>query len=271
MRVNPWFGVIVTLLAFSPACGVSDNLPSQADIDWATDMAGAAVEVAGVAESALQALGILPVYECEEPRATFVSDIADGFIVEHACASAQITAQGEEADALTLSFASGCSVDELELSGRAVFTYAGGEDSMELTADFSQLTVDGRTLPLAVGYGTCGDETSIFASGEGALPEMSGWSYSLDVTVAKRAGMPVFGSTTLLFSGSASLSHPEGTDQLSFDELEYELGGLLPKSGSLTITTASGRVIRVEFSDGFFFGEVEITLDDYDAVSVPLL
>ena len=46
---------------------------------------------------------------------------------------------------------------------------------------------------------------------------------------------------------------------------------MLPKKGLLRILTASGRRIEARFEEGFLTGQVEITVDDYDPVKLPLL
>ncbi|MBW2699270.1 MAG: hypothetical protein JRF33_00495 [Deltaproteobacteria bacterium] len=263
--------VALTLAMFSllPSCGETLNLPSQEDIDWAGDMVGLAADVAEQGKTALEMLGLLPTYECEEPRGTFVGDIIADFEIEHACATISTQAQGEEADLVTITFpAGGCEIHDTTLAGTITFMYSGGTDRMDLEADFSQLQIDGILLGSSAGYGTCGDESHYWARGAGEIPGTE-QAYSMDLTVGLRAGIPIIGGSTILLDGSAQLLSEAGDDSITFENLEYE-GGLLPKEGTLIIQTASGHTIRAEFSSSFLFGEAKITIDDYNSVSVPI-
>jgi hypothetical protein len=254
------------------SCEDLPDPPSQEDVEWATDWVQTGSSLADVARTILEMLGLLPVYECDEPRATFIGDIVNGFETEVSCATAATESLGADADAVTLTFPdTGCEVDGRMLAGLAVFSYAGSMDSMALEVDLTGLEVDGEALNATAGYGTCGDEKRFWASGTGSVPGVSGWSYALDVTVGMRAGIPVFGGTSLILNGTVDVENPDGTHQVTFEELEYELGDYLPKEGVLIIETASGRRIQARFSSNFLMGEAEITIDDHDPVTVPVL
>ena len=49
--------------------------------------------------TALEAVGILPVYTCGEPRRTFVSEAAEGVHARYACATATVEARDAVTDA----------------------------------------------------------------------------------------------------------------------------------------------------------------------------
>jgi hypothetical protein len=252
------------------SCEDLPNLPGQEDIDWASGLVESSAGIADIARTALEMLGLFPTYECEEPRATFVSGTADQFALDHPCVSVSIDSQ-VESDSIILEFPpEGCEIEGILLGGQAVFSYAGGTDSMELEADLTELQVNGNLLQTTVGYGTCGDEKRYWVTGQGSLPGQAGLTYSLNMTVGLRDGMPVIGGTTLLLDGTAQLHSSEGTDQLTFEDLEYEIGDMLPKEGTIRIETASGRTIQAKFSSSFPIGEVEITIDDYDPLPVPV-
>lgn len=250
---------------------VIPNLPSQEEIDSATDMVEVAVAVAEHARTALELLGIWPVYECTHPRSTYVAGVANQFETEYPCATVSATSLGTEADAISISFPpQGCDVDGHTMTGDATLIFAGSVDSMEATADFRALTVDGRPVQLQVGYGNCGDEDRVWAEGEGTVPGHAGYTYTLDITLTLQAGIPVFGSDTLIVNGTATLTSARGTDTITFQDLEFDVGDYLPKNGTIRVETAEGITITARFSSNFLYGEVELTINNYDTVRVPI-
>ena len=263
---------LVFLLAMALAgCGSTSSLPSDEELESAKQKVELAVSLADKGKTVLELLGLLPTYECGEDRRTWVGSIVDGFAIEHPCASALAEQAGADGDRVSLTFpAGGCDALGKNLIGEAVFSYSGGSDRFSLDADFTALQVAGETISASAGYGTCGDEKKVWASGAGDVPGTD-LVFSLDLTVAIQAGIPIFGSTDLILNGTAELSDGDGTDQVTFVDLEVEAGSLLPKKGLLRILTASGRRIEARFEEGFLTGQVEITVDDYDPVKLPLL
>jgi hypothetical protein len=257
------------------ACGSGGpglDLPSQQELEAAKQNARAGIDLAERARQALELLGLLPTYECGEPRATFLGRAVAGLEAEVACATVSTEALSAEEDAVRIEFAAeGCQARGVSLSGPAVFAYSGGTDRFSLEADLSALEVGGQPLSMRAGYGTCGDQKNFWAAGQGDLPGLAGASFALDVTVGLRGGVPVFGGTSLLLSGSAELTTAAGTDLVELEGLEYELGDVLPGEGLMRIATAGGTHIAIRFSSGFLLGEVEITIDEHDPVSVPVL
>lgn len=221
--------------------------------------------------AALDLLGLMPDYTCGEPRGTYLDGAADGLTQSYACATVTLEGAGPDADQVTISFAEGCQVLGHQVEGTATFLYAGGTDRMDLEADFRALTVDGLTADLLAGYGTCGDETTYWTLASGAVPGSTGATFAVDAAVAKRAGAPVIGSGTLLLDGTASVARTAGTDGVLFDDLEYQSGDLLPRSGTVIIDTAGGKHIVATFTrDSPLYGKVVIAIDDGDAITVPL-
>lgn len=252
------------------ACGGADDLPGQAEIDSARQRVEAAVSLADHAKTVLEMLGLLPSYDCGQPRRSWVGEIAAGFSVEHPCASAVAEQDGADGDRVRLTFPeAGCRALGRELAGEAVFAYSGGSDRFSLDADFSALRVAGETLGGHAGYGTCGDEKRVWAGGAGRLPGLE-VGFAFDITVAIRSGIPIFGSTTLILDGDGQLGDGAASDQVFFQQLKVEPGALLPKAGLLRIVTADGHRIEARFADGLLIGQVEIRIDDHEPVTVPL-
>lgn len=269
--------VFLAVALLLPACGDSDpgnnnhlpNPPSQAEIDQARSRLEVAVAVARLGRDALELLGIWPVYTCEEPRATFVGEVASQFALDHPCATVSASALGAEADAVLLSFPqAGCEVEGHTLSGDATLLYAGSLDGLELTADLAELAVDGHQLQTELGYRQCGDEDAVWVQSEGLVPGHADLSFTLDLTLRLQAGLPVFGADTLILDGTATLTSGAGTDLLTVTALAFDVGDTLPSSGSLRIVTAGGTTVSAVFSSGFLYGEVEVTIDDYDPVRI---
>ncbi|MDF1564870.1 MAG: hypothetical protein P1V51_17640 [Deltaproteobacteria bacterium] len=277
------------LLALSLACGMAPGIDDpdggggsdggssggnpapQALIAEARATADAAMEGAEAARTVLEVLGLLPVYECGEPRQTFVGRVAPEFDAEVACATVSHGPVSADADEIVIDFGTGCTLEGHELAGTLVFTYSGGESRMDLALDVSTLTVDGVGLSATGGYGTCSDETRYWAQVSGPVPGQSGRSFTLDATVASRSGPPVIGGTTLLIDGTGTLEGPAGTDSLTATTLEYELGDRFPKSGTLLVQTATGHTVRVTFTPLLWsIGEAEIVIDDHDPVTIPV-
>ncbi|MCE9669631.1 hypothetical protein LY474_17690 [Myxococcus stipitatus] len=262
----------LSLLVLASACG-GDGPPPTELVDAAKAHVERATAVTHLTRGALEALGLLPVYTCGEPRRAFLSTAASGVRVEHACVTTSVEPVDAVTDAVVLTFQGpGCELHGLRFAGRAVFAYRGGEDLMEVEADLRGLTVDGQALPATVGYGTCGDETRVWTKLEGDLPGHAGYTVRVDARLASRSGVPLLGGSTLILDGTGALTGPEGGSSLTFTALHYEPGEFLPKQGTAVLETADGHRVEAGFQPTLWrLGKVEVTVDAYEPVTVPIL
>ncbi|MCY1036731.1 hypothetical protein OV207_35170 [Corallococcus sp. BB11-1] len=261
----------LALAVLATACG--DNSLTQGEINDATARVERVAASAHVVRGALEVLGLMPVYSCGEPRRSFLNRAVEGLSATVSCATATVSPVDDVTDAVVVKFADGgCSVHGLRLTGQAVLEYRGGEDLMEMHADLRDMTVDGQPLQAKVGYGTCSDETRLFADVEGNVPGRAGHSFHVVSNVGKREGLPIIGGTSLVFDGPGELTGPSGTDRITFTALEYEVGNYLPKEGTALLETSEGRTLKIHFQPVLWrVGKAEITVDDKDPVTVPVL
>ncbi|WP_224241543.1 hypothetical protein [Hyalangium gracile] len=262
---------LAALTALAAACG--GEPPTQEEIDEAHGRVDLALSVAKQARSALELLGILPVYECGESRRSFVGRATESLQAQVSCVSARTEALDAATDAVVLSFEEGgCEVREHTVTGQTAFKYSGGQDRMDMKADLRGLRVDGDPLQVEVGYGTCGDESRYYALAEGPLPRRPEYSYRVDGRVGKRDGPPLIGSSSLVLDGPGEFTGPSGTNRLTFTGLEYELGEYAPKEGEALLETADGRSVKASFSQTLWrLGKMELTVDDREPVTVPIV
>lgn len=260
------------LLLCAAACGDS-RPPTQEEIDSAKGHVSLAVLAAHRARSALELLGILPVYTCGEPRRSFVGRVTEDKRRELTCATLTTEAQGDAADAVRFAFENeGCEVRGHTVRGPALFLYNGGEDRMDVAANLTQLEVDGDPLEAEAGYGSCSDEQRYWADARGSLPRHPERSFHVDASVAKRDGIPLIGSTSLVLDGPAEVTGADGTDRITLTALHYEVGEYFPKEGSLLVETASGRRIKATFRPALWkLGTVEVEIDDRDPTTIPIV
>jgi hypothetical protein len=269
MRIRACLTLAFTILA----TGCDREPPTTEEIEDARVRADLAVHAAHQARTALELLGVLPVYTCGESRRTFVGRAAEGAHAKVACVTANVEAQSDTSDAVVLSFPeSQCKVNGHTVVGQSAFLYSGGEERMDVFADLKELKVDGQPLQAKVGYGTCGDEKRFWTESAGELPGRAGNSYRVDGRVGLREGVPVFGSTTLVFDGPGEVSGPLGTDRVTFTGLQYEVGEYLPKEGEALVETAKGHRVKVNFSSILWrLGKVEVEIDEKAPVTVPII
>jgi hypothetical protein len=262
---------LAVLTTLATACGGSP--PTQEEIDKARDKVGVAMVAASQARAALELLGILPVYTCSEPRRSFVGKAAESVQAQVGCVTVTTEEVDAATDAVVLSFPEGsCEVRKHTVYGQTAFKYSGGEDRMDVKADLRQLRVDGHGLQAEVGYGTCGDESRFYTLAEGQLPKNPEYTYKVDGRVGKRDGLPVIGGTSLVFNGPGELTGPEGTNRLTFTELEYEIGEYAPKEGEVLLEKADGGRVKASFKNTLWrLGKMELTVDDRDPVTVPIV
>ncbi|MCP3138740.1 hypothetical protein [Pyxidicoccus xibeiensis] len=263
---------LVSLTAvLAAACGAEK--PTQEEVDAARAKVESAVAAAHLARGALEVLGVFPVYTCGEPRRSFVGRAAEGVHAKYACATATVETMDSVTDAVVLTFDQrGCEIHGLRFTGQVAFQYRGGEDLMEVHADLRGLAVDGHTLQAEVGYGTCGDETRLFAEVEGGVPGRAGHTFHIDGRVGLRGGVPVIGGSELVLDGPGELKGPEGTDRLTLTSLLYDVGQYLPKEGTAVLETADGHRMEARFQEVLWrVGKVEVTIDDKEPVTVPIV
>jgi hypothetical protein len=261
---------LVLLTVLATACG---DAPTQEEIDEARAQVALALGAAAQARAALELLGILPVYTCGEPRRSFVGNAVESVQAQVGCVTAGTESVDATTDAVVLAFPeAGCEVRKHTVSGQTAFKYSGGEDRMDVKADLRQLRVDGDSLQAEVGYGTCGDEQRFYALAEGTLPRKPEYTYRVDGRLGVREGLPIIGGTSLVLHGPGELTGPEGTNQLTFTELLYELGEYAPKEGEVLLETSDGRMVRATFSQTLWrLGKMELVIDDRDPVTVPII
>ncbi|MBI5547908.1 MAG: hypothetical protein HY901_28840 [Deltaproteobacteria bacterium] len=279
-----WIPAIALLLALScnegTQIGWGDaslvNLPSQQEISDARTLASNAVRAADAARTALELLGLLPTYECGEPRRTFVGRIVPQVHVDLPCATASTFAVDSDADAVVLTFSGAeCTARGHTLAGKLTFRYSGGEDRMDVAVDFSEATIDGQALPATAGYGTCGDEKRVWAKAEGDLPELSSLPrlhLKIDALVALREGLPIIGGTDVVVDATGVLSRDSKTDQLTMAKVKYGLGEYLPEEGTVTVATADGHRIVITFTPVLWkLGQATVVIDGKDPVTIPIV
>ena len=261
----------LTLLVLATACDREPPSPEQ--VEEAQARVELAVIAAHQARVALELLGVLPVYTCGEPRRTFVGRISSDLQAQVQCLTVTTEARDGTSDAVMMTFPeSGCRVRGHTVSGQVAFLYTGGEDRMALSADLHALKVDGQSLQATVGYGTCGDEKRYWGKATGGLPGHSGYTYFVDGRVGVRDGVPLIGGTTLVLDGPASVSGPEGQDQVTLTALRYALGEFLPEEGKLLVETATGHRVQANFRPWLWrVGKVELEIDDHAPITTPIL
>jgi hypothetical protein len=263
--------VPLCLAVLATACG--EEAPTKEEVEAARATVERAVAAAHQVRGALEVLGVLPVYTCGEPRRSFVSRVAEGVHVKHACATATVEARDAVTDAVVMTFANGgCDIHGLRFTGQVAFLYRGGEDLMEVHSDLRGLAVDGHGVEAQVGYGTCGDETRVFANVAGGVPGRADHRFHIDGRVGMRAGVPVIGGSELVLDGPGTLTGPEGTDTLTLTSLLYDVGQYLPKEGTAVLETAEGRRVEARFQEVLWrVGKVEVTIDGKEPVTVPIV
>lgn len=249
---------------------VTDNVPTKAEIDDAKARVGLSSDALGRVHAVLEMLGLIPRYECGEPRATFAGKLPDRLRTSFTGSVVSLDATDPASDKVSLAFpASGTTVHGLKLTGNLLVKTSGGTDRFTLELDARNAQVNGRALQALGGYGTCGDSTSYWADSEGPLSAAA--RHVLKAQVGKKSGLPVIGKTNLLINAEGKVTSGGKDDGLVLTAVDYEVGKVLPKSGSILITTSSGRRIHATFSDDTpLLNQVKVKVDDKSAVLIPL-
>lgn len=277
---NPTTLSLAFVSAFSlalSACDTSDvkdavdDVPSKAEVDDAKARVGLSSDALGRLHAALEFLGIIPVYTCGEPRSTFAGKLPESLKSGFAGATLTLDSGDPATDLVTVAFPpGGAGVRGFNVTGNLFIKTSGGSDRFNLEVDARDAKVDGKPVQTIAGYGTCGDSTDYWAESEGALAGTSAL-YALDSRVAKKAGLPLIGSTTLRIDAFGAVTQAGKSDLVTLTAVNYEVGKILPRSGTIEIVTSSGRRIAATFSDDTpLVGQVKVRVDGKNAVSIPL-
>ena len=258
------------LVATACGCGMPEapdppDPPSDALVAEARARAEKSVASIEDARAVLEMIGILPTYDCTVGRNEYVGAALEEIPTKAACATLTTAVIDGTTDEITATFpAEGCDVVGHHVTGVFVVRITGGTDTFGVELDAHDLVVDGRQISALAGYGTCGDETRYWVAADGTV---EGEPFTVDAEVGKRDGIPVIGGTTLLITGTATV----GSDSVTMTGIEYEIGDFLPKNGTLVIQTAEHR-IEVTFDlDSPILGDVTVKIDDYAAVTIPVV
>jgi hypothetical protein len=248
------------------------NPPTTQEVAEAKSLVLLAMDASQNVHAALDLLGLQPVYECGESRASFVGGLVPQLQAQFGCAQVSTSSQ-LSSDTVTISFSqAGCDIGAYTLSGDLVFTYSGGTDRFDMVLDAQGLQVDGAAIQVTGGYSTCGDQESYSITAQGSLPGQAGATYNINASVTIQEGFPIFGSPTLIFDGTGLLTTSEGTHQLSLDSVEYKPGDIVPQSGVLTFVSSSDHTIEAEFITTSALTQViNFSIDGRDLVSIPLI
>lgn len=260
---------VVPVLALSVGCA---RMPTQAERSEAQKQMNNLDAVMEEARRPLEFLGILPTYQCGSPRGTQVGKAAEALRVRTPCA--QVTTESfATSDWVTMTFPQGgCSIGDHWISGEVRFTYSGGDDRIEIAGDFQRMFVDGISPRATVEFVGCGDEISVTGTAEGKVPDRSDLGYWASLTVALRQGIPIIGDDELALNGRVEVIQEAGVDKVTIQELLYEIGEYLPKSGQVNVETHEGKKVKGTFKEKLWrLGEVEVEVNDSAPVTVPVI
>lgn len=217
------------------------------------------VQGLAIARTALEVLGVLPTYTCG-PLNDAIGKAIPPVSIPLSCVTVATREGG-----IDVSFKpGGCQLESHLVEGRLGFDLGVGEDRIEATADLRELVIDGKSLPVTVGLGVCGDEKRVWATVESV--RVGDRTFSLDARVGYRAGLPIIGGKSLVLDGTGSLS---GDTDVAAEGLEYEIGAPAPKAGSLTVNRADGSGFTVRFTEVLWkLGKAELTINGREPVEV---
>lgn len=247
------------------------DVPSKSEIDDAKARVGFSSDALGRLHAALEMLGIIPVYTCGEPRAAFAGKLPDSFQSGFVGATVALDGSDPAIDRFTLSFPpQGGTVRGQKVTGTLLVKASGGQDRFTLEMDATQAQFNGTAIQTIGGYGTCGDSTTYWAESEGPLAGAAG-TYALDARVGKKAGLPLIGSTTLVFNATGNYTRSGKKDALTLTGVDYQVGKVLPRKGTIRIETSDGHTLSATFSDDTpLVGQVKVKVDSKSAVTIPL-
>jgi hypothetical protein len=268
-------GLLAVSVAGAAACSSDSDhrpdpdLPSESQISDAKARLGASLAGAAEIRQVLERVGLLPSYTCGEPRGMFSSKLLGSMQTRYSCATITLDAGDPTRDVVTVAFPTGgCELAGAQFVGSMIARVSGGDDTFSLELDPRSLAIDGNHVAATGGYRSCGDATEYWATATGTA---HGKAYDIDVTIEKRAGVPIIGSTMLAVDGTLTLTDASGTDTVTLDGVEYEVGDLFPRAGTISVETATGHQISATFSSGSILnGNVRLVIDDHDAVTIPI-
>lgn len=260
------------------ACEKSDvtdpigDIPSKAEVEDAKTRVGLTTTVVGQGKAILEMLGIIPSYECGEARPAFASKLPASFRSAFAGANVEVNSASPTEDLISVAFpAAGSSFHGQTLTGNLLVKTSGGTDRFTLSLDARNVKVNNVPVQGEGGYGKCGDSTAYWAKSDGPVPGAATYAYLLNADVGKKAGIPIIGSTTLLINATATVSRSGKADQVVLTGIDYEVGKLVPRKGTVVINTSDNHRISATFSDDTpLVGQVEVKVDSKNAVKVPL-
>lgn len=253
---------------------VRDNVPdvpTKAEIDDAKARVGYSSDALGRLHAALEMLGIIPVYTCGEPRAAFAGKLPASLKTGFVGATVSLDGTDPATDKFSLAFPpGGGSVRGHKVTGTILVSASGGEDRFTLGFDATQAQFDGTPVQALGGYGTCGDSTTYWADSQGPLAAAAG-TYLLKARVGKKKGLPLIGSSTLIIDAAGDYTRGGKKDALTLVSVNYEVGKILPRSGTIRIETSDGHNLAATFSDDTpLAGQVKVKVDSKSAVTIPL-
>ncbi len=257
-------------LAALAGCG---NPPTRSEIEDAQARVRAFMTVGDTMHMTITMMRILPDYVCGEPERTVVGRVADDMKQQFACATVSTQVVNELSDAVVVDFGdAGCDFGGRKLTGPMRFIYSGGDETVAVEGDFTELKVDGVPLQAKGGYSLCDDEHRVWARANGDLSFADGLKFELDAQFDGQDGVPIFGDFILTLNGAGSVFDEKARDRASFEHLKYVVGEYFPEQGSLMVETSGGHRVRATFAPVFWrLGEVELEINDYDPVTVPLV
>lgn len=258
------------VVAALTGCG---NPPTRSEIEEAQARVRAFMSVGDTMHMTVVLMRLLPDYVCGEPERTVVGRVAEDLRRQFACATVSTRAVNELSDAVEVDFGeAGCDFGGRKLTGPMRFVYSGGDETLAVEGDFTALRIDGTPLQAKGGYSLCDDEHRVWAKANGVLAQASGLKFDLDAQFDAQKGLPIIGDLVLTLNGSGSVFDEEARDRASFRHLKYVVGEYFPEYGSVTVETSGGHRVNARFEPVFWrLGEVELTIDDYDPVTVPLV
>src|SRR5688500_9469806 len=120
-------------VALGVLCACGGNPPTREELEAAKATLDVMADALEGGKSALELLGILPVYDCGEPRRTFVGEAASGVDAEIGCLSAPSEIVSDTEDRILLDFGTGgCEAAGHTVTGTAGVLYSGGEDALSV-------------------------------------------------------------------------------------------------------------------------------------------
>ena len=224
-----------------------DLVPEPPGVEQVKGTVGDALAAANALQPALELLGLLPEEGCGEPRSLRPVRFTANLQEKLGCAAAELEL-GEVADTIRVRFPpEGCWVEDHVVTGELTVTVSGGDDRQSVELDLRRANLDGQSIPVRLGYQTCGGATQYSAIAQGSA---KGLAFDLDLAVTLEKGRWPWSPDRYAVDGHGALTHGGGTERLAFEEVRYTLGDLAPEQGSLRIETSGGSSVQATFGEG---------------------